>query len=127
MPDITALGAAMAAGHAEGIDVWELEGEEIERVPSDTFLPTTTPEGKILSNLMTSIFYLLRNVFLLFIERDARYTKWKMAVERSLGWAAVKRSDQMTGKFYNIEQVRSEISGTFKAMFLTFRRNLIRY
>ncbi|XP_068974325.1 glycerol kinase 3-like isoform X2 [Bombus flavifrons] len=79
MPDITALGAAMAAGHAEGIDVWELEGEEIERVPSDTFLPTTTPE-----------------------ERDARYTKWKMAVERSLGWAAVKRSDQMTDERYYV-------------------------
>lgn len=45
MPDITALGAAMAAGHAEGIDVWDLEGEEVETVPSDTFLPTTTPEG----------------------------------------------------------------------------------
>lgn len=45
MPDITALGVAMAAGHAEGIDVWELEGEDIETVPTDTFLPTTTPEG----------------------------------------------------------------------------------
>ncbi|PBC33387.1 Putative glycerol kinase [Apis cerana cerana] len=73
MPDITALGAAMAAGHAEGVDIWELEGEEIETVSTDTFLPTTTPE-----------------------ERDARYKKWKMAVERSLGWAAVKKSDQMT-------------------------------
>lgn len=45
MPDITALGVAMAAGHAEGIDVWDLEGEEVETVPTDTFLPTTTPEG----------------------------------------------------------------------------------
>ena len=27
-----------------------------------------------------------------------------MAVERSLGWAAVKKSDQMTGKLYNITQ-----------------------
>ncbi|OAD59069.1 Putative glycerol kinase 3, partial [Eufriesea mexicana] len=73
MPDITALGVAMAAGHAEGIDAWELEGEAVETVPTDTFLPTTTPE-----------------------ERDARYKKWKMAVERSLGWAAIKKSDQMT-------------------------------
>lgn len=47
MPDITALGAAIAAGQAEGIAVWDLEGEEIETVPSDTFLPTTTPEGNI--------------------------------------------------------------------------------
>ncbi|XP_029052003.1 glycerol kinase isoform X3 [Osmia bicornis bicornis] len=79
MPDITALGAAMAAGHAEGIDVWELEGEEVETVPTDTFLPTTTSE-----------------------ERDARYKKWKMAVERSLGWAAVKKSDQMTDERYYV-------------------------
>ena len=45
MPDITALGAAKAAGLAEGIDVWELEGEGVETVAMDTFLPTTTPEG----------------------------------------------------------------------------------
>ena len=45
MPVITALGVAMAARHAEEIDVWDLEGEEIETVPTDTFLPTTTPEG----------------------------------------------------------------------------------
>ena len=46
MPDITALGAAKAAGHAEGIGVWELEGEGVETVSMDTFLPTTTTEGK---------------------------------------------------------------------------------
>ncbi|XP_015121757.1 glycerol kinase isoform X2 [Diachasma alloeum] len=79
MPDITTLGAAMAAGQAEGIGVWDLEGEEVETVPSDTFLPTTTPE-----------------------ERDSRYKKWKMAVQRSLGWAAVKMSDQMTDERYRI-------------------------
>ena len=77
MPDITALGAAMVAGHAEGIEAWEFEGEGVESVPTDTFLPTTTPEG-----------------------RDARYKKWKMAVERSLGWSAIKRSDQMTDERY---------------------------
>lgn len=51
MPDITALGAAMAAGYAEGVDIWELEGEEIETVSTDTFLPTTTPEGRKFPNL----------------------------------------------------------------------------
>lgn len=49
MPDITTLGAAMAAGQAEGIGVWELDGEETETVPTDTFLPTTTPEGNLIS------------------------------------------------------------------------------
>lgn len=52
MPDITALGAAMAAGNAEGIGVWELEGEGIETIPRDTFLPTTTSEGRHFSDLM---------------------------------------------------------------------------
>ncbi|XP_048515173.1 glycerol kinase isoform X3 [Athalia rosae] len=79
MPDITALGVAMAAGHAEGVNVWELEGEEVETVASDTFLPTTTPE-----------------------ERDARYTKWKMAVQRSLGWSTIKMSEQMTDERYKM-------------------------
>lgn len=30
-------------------------------------------------------------------ERDARYKKWRMAVQRSLGWASEKMSLQMTG------------------------------
>lgn len=80
MPDITALGAAMAAGNAEGIGVWELEGAEpVETVAKDTFLPTTTTE-----------------------ERDTRYKKWKMAVERSLGWVEIKKSEQMTDERYCI-------------------------
>lgn len=38
-----------------------------------------------------------------------------MAVERSLGWAAVKMSDQMTGKFKVAEQVKSEMLGVIEA------------
>lgn len=36
-----------------------------------------------------------------------------MAVERSLGWAAVKKSDQMTGKFKNIKQLNFKIPSIF--------------
>lgn len=36
-----------------------------------------------------------------------------MAVERSLGWAAVKKSDQMTGKFKNIKQLKFKIPSIF--------------
>ncbi|XP_066584551.1 glycerol kinase 3-like [Prorops nasuta] len=79
VPDMTGLGIAMVAAHAEGINAWELEGEEVETVPTDTFLPTTTPE-----------------------ERDNRYKKWKMAVERSLGWASVQMSEQMTDERYRV-------------------------
>ncbi|XP_057324291.1 glycerol kinase-like isoform X2 [Microplitis mediator] len=79
MPDITALGAAIAAGQAQGVEVWPLDGDESESVPNDTFLPTTTPE-----------------------ERDGRYKKWKMAVQRSLGWAATKITAHMTDERYRV-------------------------
>lgn len=46
--DITALGTAMAAGAAEGINIWDIYAEERESIPSDTFLPTSTENGKIL-------------------------------------------------------------------------------
>lgn len=77
--DITALGVAMAAGQAKGINVWDINAENHETVPIDTFLPTTTDE-----------------------ERDARYTKWKMAVQRSLGWATTKKSVAMTDERYRL-------------------------
>ncbi|KAJ8965495.1 hypothetical protein NQ314_004083 [Rhamnusium bicolor] len=72
--DITTLGLAIAAGAAVGVDVWDIHDEERELVPTDTFLPTSTED-----------------------ERDARYTKWKMAVQRSLGWALPKKTSIMTG------------------------------
>lgn len=45
--DITALGTAIAAGCAEGVHVWNIDAEERELVPSDTFLPTSTEDGKL--------------------------------------------------------------------------------
>ncbi|XP_047992626.1 glycerol kinase isoform X1 [Leguminivora glycinivorella] len=71
--DMSALGAAVAAGNAVG--VWSVEAWRATATPIDTFLPTTTDD-----------------------DRDARYTKWKMAVQRSLGWASVKKSITMTGQ-----------------------------
>lgn len=35
----------MAAGQAEGIDVWPLDLECNETIPNDVFSPDTTPEG----------------------------------------------------------------------------------
>lgn len=46
--DVTALGVAMIAGSAKGIGAWDLSAEHRESVPSDTFLPTTTEDGKFL-------------------------------------------------------------------------------
>lgn len=36
----------MAAGQAEGINVWDLNAQDREVVPSDVFLPTTNEDGK---------------------------------------------------------------------------------
>jgi hypothetical protein len=44
MAETTALGAAMAAGSAEGIEVWDLNN--IQPVPCDIFNPLITEDGK---------------------------------------------------------------------------------
>ncbi|KAJ8971722.1 hypothetical protein NQ317_000268 [Molorchus minor] len=62
MLETTALGAAIAAGTAKGIGVWEIEN--IEPVPSDVFVPSIS-----------------ENV------RDVKYSRWKMAIKRSFGWS----------------------------------------
>ncbi|XP_026324495.1 glycerol kinase isoform X1 [Hyposmocoma kahamanoa] len=71
--DMAALGVAMAAGSSAG--VWSCDAWRRRAANCDTFLPTTTDD-----------------------DRDARYTKWKMAVQRSLGWATTKKSIAMTGQ-----------------------------
>ncbi|CAL8080565.1 unnamed protein product [Orchesella dallaii] len=63
MAETTALGAAMAAGCAEGIEVWDIFSEDTNNIICDVFKPKTEPK-----------------------ERDERYWKWKEAVKRSCGW-----------------------------------------
>uniref|UniRef100_A0A6Q2YAA9 glycerol kinase n=1 Tax=Esox lucius TaxID=8010 RepID=A0A6Q2YAA9_ESOLU len=45
MPETTALGAAMAAGAAEGVSVWSLRPEDLSEVTSEKFEPQINPEG----------------------------------------------------------------------------------
>ncbi|BES88436.1 FGGY family of carbohydrate kinases, C-terminal domain [Nesidiocoris tenuis] len=87
--DVTTLGCAMLAGWAQGIDVWEkdFETDSLGETHGTTFSPRTDPE-----------------------ERNLRYTKWKMAVQRSLGWATTKRSVPMTEERY---MLISSLPGTF--------------
>lgn len=59
MAESTALGAAIAAGNAVG--VWDLT--KSLNINCKSWIPVYTSD-----------------------ERDVRYNKWKMAVERSLGW-----------------------------------------
>ncbi|ESO93953.1 hypothetical protein LOTGIDRAFT_209470, partial [Lottia gigantea] len=64
MTETTALGAAMAAGNAEGVDIWNLDNLQSKDIVTDTFKPSITD-----------------------IERDQRFSRWKMAIKRSLNWA----------------------------------------
>ncbi|XP_050309988.1 glycerol kinase-like isoform X2 [Anthonomus grandis grandis] len=62
MLETTALGAAIAAGSARGVEVWN--AAKIQATPNDLFMPSLSPDV-----------------------RDMKYTRWKMGIERSLGWA----------------------------------------
>jgi glycerol kinase len=44
MTETTALGAAMAAGSAEGIEVWDMTN--LQAVGNDTFRPAISEDGK---------------------------------------------------------------------------------
>ncbi|KAJ6627317.1 Glycerol kinase 3 [Pseudolycoriella hygida] len=78
--DTTALGVAMVAANAEGINAFVLKPDtRLTNHLQDTFLPTTTEA-----------------------ERNFRYKKWKMAVQRSLGWAVTKKSEAMTDERFRM-------------------------
>lgn len=79
--DSTAFGAAMCAAQARGIDLCQFNPEKryYDNIFYDTFLPTSTEE-----------------------ERVHRYSKWKKAVERSLGWSIKNRTDTMTDERYKL-------------------------
>lgn len=49
MSETTSLGAAIAAGSAKGVEVWNIEN--IEAVPNDTFIPCITEDGKCCNSL----------------------------------------------------------------------------
>ncbi|CAH6883165.1 glycerol kinase 2 [Phodopus roborovskii] len=67
MPETTALGAAMAAGAAEGVDVWSLEPEDISAILMERYEPQIQAT-----------------------ESEIRYATWKRAVMKSMGWVTAK-------------------------------------
>ncbi|XP_034244707.1 glycerol kinase isoform X2 [Thrips palmi] len=74
-----ALGIAIAAGQAKDIDLVNINALPPSQSQCDVFTPSITPE-----------------------DRKARYTKWKMALTRSLGWAKPSKSPSMTDKRYHL-------------------------
>ncbi|XP_011821615.1 PREDICTED: glycerol kinase 2 [Mandrillus leucophaeus] len=63
MPETTALGAAMAAGAAEGVSVWSLEPQALSVLRMERFQPQIQAT-----------------------ESEIRYATWKKAVMKSMGW-----------------------------------------
>lgn len=58
MPETTALGAAMAAGAAEGVGVWSLDSKDLSNITTDTFNPCIREKGKpknLLRDVCTSL------------------------------------------------------------------------
>lgn len=47
MLETTALGAAVAAGTAKGVEVWD--ASKIKATPNDLFVPSISANGKIFS------------------------------------------------------------------------------
>ncbi|XP_077088364.1 glycerol kinase 3 isoform X3 [Siphateles boraxobius] len=82
MPETTALGAAMAAGAAEGVSVWSLNPEDLTEVTSEKFEPQINPE-----------------------ESELRYARWKKAVQRAMNWETtepVNNGNEETSIFSSI-------------------------
>ncbi|KAF4797841.1 putative glycerol kinase 3 [Turdus rufiventris] len=76
MPETTALGAAMAAGAAEGVEVWSLNPGDLTAVTCERFEPQINPE-----------------------ESEYRYARWKKAVMKSMGWETSDASSNGNPEF----------------------------
>uniref|UniRef100_A0A9J8AN91 glycerol kinase n=1 Tax=Cyprinus carpio carpio TaxID=630221 RepID=A0A9J8AN91_CYPCA len=77
MPETTALGAAMAAGAAEGVSVWSLNPEDLTEVTSEKFEPQINPE-----------------------ESELRYARWKKAVQRAMNWETTEPVNNGNGALF---------------------------
>ncbi|XP_038125201.1 glycerol kinase-like isoform X1 [Cyprinodon tularosa] len=74
MSETTALGAAMAAGAAQGVDVWNLSPAHLPKVTSEKFEPQINIE-----------------------ESEFRFARWKKAVQKAMNWETTETSSTSTG------------------------------
>ncbi|KAH9514969.1 Glycerol kinase 3, partial [Bulinus truncatus] len=77
MTEATALGAAMAAGVAEGVNVWK-SLDSLAPITSDVFEPSIS----------------LR-------DREDRFTKWRAAISRSMHWDTAGRTERAKSDFWD--------------------------
>ncbi|CAG5127904.1 unnamed protein product [Candidula unifasciata] len=95
MTESTALGAAIAAGSAEGVGVWRLEQEVSSIGTSDVFEPTISLQ-----------------------ERIDRLARWKEAVQRSMHWETAGRSSYLRLGFWDTLAPGLYMWGSFGLMLL---------
>ncbi|KAF6726814.1 putative glycerol kinase 3 [Oryzias melastigma] len=69
MSETTALGAAVAAGAAEGVDVWSLRPGHLPQLKSETFQPQINVD-----------------------ESEFRFSRWKKAVQKAMNWETMETS-----------------------------------
>ncbi|CAG00881.1 unnamed protein product, partial [Tetraodon nigroviridis] len=84
MPETTALGAAMAAGAAEGVSVWSLNPEDLSEVTSEKFEPQINTEGTARPRRRRR--RRRPDGSCVFAESEFRYARWKKAVQKSMNW-----------------------------------------
>ncbi|KAK3568773.1 hypothetical protein QTP86_017433, partial [Hemibagrus guttatus] len=85
MSETTALGAAMAAGAAEGVNVWKINPEDMTCVTSEKYQPQIKPEdftGIMSSSLLSTRCWSVS----VGIKSEFRYARWKKAVQKAMNW-----------------------------------------
>lgn len=102
MPETTALGAAIAAGAAEGVEVWKINCEESSGT-TDTFIPTIREE-----------------------ERDKRFARWKHAVKRAMKWEVAPQQEQSASTIVDSTTTGIHVMLTLGLLILTEKYKLFR-
>ncbi|XP_006907682.1 glycerol kinase 2 [Pteropus alecto] len=78
MPETTALGAAMAAGAAEGVGIWSLKPEDLSAV----MMERVDPQIKA-------------------TESEIRYSTWKKAVMKSMSWVTTQSPESSDSAIFS--------------------------
>lgn len=77
--ETTALGVALAAGKAKGIDLFQLEDENEIRSDLSIYLPQIQGRGE----LKTFCSIIVESILMVILERERSYAEWKRAVLKS--------------------------------------------
>ncbi|GAA6099343.1 glycerol kinase-like [Tachysurus ichikawai] len=95
MSETTALGAAMAAGAAEGVNVWNIIPEDMTCVTSEKYQPQIKPE-----------------------ESEFRYARWKKAVQKAMNWETVDPLSIVNALYHHTPCITVEVLARFMSNLL---------